>query len=449
MVFPQVSDLFYVAAMTATKVYPKSHMWTKNAFDLYFNRQFGFGRLNVKEMCAAFHDLSVSYGSPVKIVLKKTVNMPLPNEEVNFTFEFKEKYNSVVCVDLRIHSKKLSFGSLNPHVISPGGTRSELKLITIDSIDYPIKSVDLNSYQFLGENPKGNWTVSFRINDYSDHGTLETLELRLYCTKNGPLSSQINQPDGNDPYNISDSYIEFPSNLLNVTAAENVTFNIKLKNECVKKEKYSIWFAEPDGENRVPLTEAQIINNYTQVNIPYFPSVFKDQMDSILVIDSFSPRCLYSSRVKLNYTNKFKPGIISPKNKAIISSAETDLEVSYALQLPKVVYAKFTGSSAVSILSPDSKKLLKRMFQKNIGYIHAKGIVPNTKNFYVQISPASTNLGLDFPVMTIEMFIIEQNGKFAPMKLVNNAAGISFLVLFFVSLITLCTYRTVSLCMMK
>lgn len=170
-----LSDLFYVTAFSADKVYPNLMNWDVNAINLNYHRRLGFGRLNLGRAV----DIALNWtstGDFYEYKIEKTLNLIMPDKEYNVTFDFtEEEAKSVLCVSLFFKSKKLSFGSLNPHIISPKGTRCEVKLITEADTTSKIRYVELLSYKFLGENPKGKWTVSFRIADDAYHGTIENI----------------------------------------------------------------------------------------------------------------------------------------------------------------------------------------------------------------------------------------------------------------------------------
>ncbi|EAX90469.1 surface antigen BspA-like [Trichomonas vaginalis G3] len=243
----KLSDLFYVTAFTADKVYPGAINWEQNGVGLNFNRRFGFGRLNLGRAV----DIALNWSSTGNFYLHevhKVINKALPDTEYNVTFDFNvSDAKSILTVGLFFHSRKFAFGSLNPHIISPSGTRCEMKLLTDSDKTTKIRSVDLNSYKFLGENPNGIWTVSFRIADYADHGTIEDIGLRFYYTKIAPNYSKINNRICSSPYRINQSKVTFLSPNITLEAAKSATVPLQI-DKCVRNSYKSIWLSTPDGE---------------------------------------------------------------------------------------------------------------------------------------------------------------------------------------------------------
>ncbi|EAY19388.1 hypothetical protein TVAG_101050 [Trichomonas vaginalis G3] len=180
--------------------------------------------------------------------------------------------------------------------------------------------------------------------------------------------------------------------------------------------------------------------------MPYVPSVFKDQLEMILIVDSMDPKCIYSSNVSLNYRIFLTPGIIRPKNGTVFSTKDSDLNIEYALQLERIFYDGYSTSTAATILSPESKAILTRKWIRNVGNKYISNIIPSTKKFYLQISPASTDRLENFDPMTIELFIVEQDGNYRPIVLNSfSKSVISVIIVLYVLAICCLVYRYIAL----
>ena len=181
--FPHFSlaDYFYVTAMSASIPQPDSPLWQKNAFGLQFSRRMGFGRLhlgrafelaNKWETVGEIQTVSIKTTNSKPLILKKTKNNE--NGDVNITFEkvHFEKASSVIEVFLELHLIDTQFGSLSVVLLSPSGTYSELKILTESDKNSNVEKIELPSYEFLGEDPEGTWTLILPQIDSADRGIL-------------------------------------------------------------------------------------------------------------------------------------------------------------------------------------------------------------------------------------------------------------------------------------
>ncbi|EAX88938.1 hypothetical protein TVAG_109130 [Trichomonas vaginalis G3] len=444
-----LSDLFYITAFSADKVNPNTIIWDKNGIQLNYNRRSGFGRLNLGRAV----DIALNWTSTGKFYeykVEKTLNLIIEDREHNVTFDFTERSaKSVLCVSLFFKSKKLSFGSLNPHIISPNGTRCEMKILTEADLTSTINSVELMGYKFLGENPIGKWTVSFRVADDAYHGTIESLGLKFFYNKIAPNISLINQRnDCHSPFAIKVSKVTFKEENITLYAGKNASVDVNVSDDA-RKAYYTVWVSSPDGNNRV-IISAKFNKDFTQILIDYVPSVFRDKLDMILIVDSMDPKCIYSSNVSINYRNILTPSIIKPKNGSIFSTKEKDIYVEYVLQLDRILYDGFSTAIAATIISPDSKAILNRVWIRNTGNKYIYNIIPSTKKFYLQISPVSTDKQQYFDPMTIELFVVEQDGNYRPSILTPvQITEIVFIVILHVILICSLIYRYINLFCVK
>ncbi|KAI5502425.1 serine-type endopeptidase protein [Trichomonas vaginalis G3] len=440
-----LSDLFYITAFSADKVNPNTIIWDKNGIQLNYNRRSGFGRLNLGRAV----DIALNWTSTGKFYeykVEKTLNLIIEDREHNVTFDFTERSaKSVLCVSLFFKSKKLSFGSLNPHIISPNGTRCEMKILTEANLTSTINSVELMGYKFLGENPIGKWTVSFRVADNAYHGTIESLGLKFFYNKIAPDISLINQRIGcHSPFEANVSKITFKEDKIYLFAATAAGVRVNVS-EDVKDAYYTVWLASPDGNDRI-LINASFNEKFNLLKIEYTPSVFRDKLDMILIIDSMDPKCIFSSNVSVDYSNTLDVGLSNPPNGTVYKTADTDIYIEYVLHLDRIIYDGFSTSIAATIISPDSKAILNREWIRNTGNRWLINMIPSTKKFYLQISPTSTERQEYIHPMTINLFVVEQDGKYRPDALTPvQITEIVLGIVLFVLLLCFGIYRSIVL----
>lgn len=113
--------------------------------------------------------------------------------------------------------------------------------------------------------------------------------------------------------------------------------------------------------------------------------------------------------------------------------------------MERIHYDGYSSSAVASVIAPDSKVVIGRQWLKNDGSTFTRNIIPNLKRFYLQISPASTDRVENFPPMTVELFVVEQSGKYSPVKLQYNAIYCVGMVLFIVISVILCIIRALVL----
>lgn len=440
------ADLFYITAMTADKTQPESLNWDKNAFGLNFNRRTGFGRLNLGRAV----ELALKFNSTGRFYQwnqTKMMNKILEKGEYNITFNVTDaNIKSVISVVIRLTAKRLSFGSLNPHLISPKGTVCEMKILTEGDILLHITQMEFNSYKFLGEDPIGTWTLVFKETDDANRGVINSASLILFYTESAPDKSQVNQRDGKNPFERLTSRITF-------NAAEPVPFiagtsweiNVTVPDD-VKGVPYLVYLEDASGKNRVKI-KAYYNNDYTKITLAYVPSVFKDGINMSFVVDSIDPKHGYTSSIRLNYTNPYPPGIISPKDGSHISIEDRDLPVQYALDLDFLADDGYSTSAALTILSATSRVILDRTWLRNLGKTTYIDAVPSDRQFLFQISPSSSDRFEQFSPMTVKVCVKEAPGIYQPILLVFSEAVLGIILALFVAAVLILIYKMVKFCL--
>lgn len=443
-----VADLFYITAMTADKTMPDSLNWDVNGFGLNFNRRTGFGRLNLGRAV----DLALNFESCGKFYdwgQRRDLNLVLDKGDYNITFVVDDpEVQSVASVLLKLKAQRLSFGSLNPHIISPSGTRCEMKILTEGDLDLNIESMEFASYKFLGENPQGTWTLIFKETDDANRGTILKASLHIYYTKKRPRGDQINQRIAANPFSPGPDKIQFPGEVepVKFVAGTKFTINVSVPEEN-RKVLYLVYLEDESGKRRVKI-KMYYNSDFTKMTLSYVPSVFKTGLPMNLVIESIDPHFGYTSKLKLDYENPFTPGIISPKDGSIIPTDQLDIPVQYALDLDYISDDGYSTSVAMTVLSSNSKVILDRAWMRNLGKETYRNAVPD-RSFLFQISPSSSDRFEQFSPMTVHVTVSESRGKYAPLPLVYDLKLIIMLSVLLAVALILLIFRIFYLCKEK
>ena len=183
-----LADLFFITAMTADKTFPSSRNWKNNSFGLAYNRRAGFGRLNLgKAVALATSAEWESLGDFDVWEQRIELNLILNKGDIEIEFDCdNEDAKAVLDIRVTMKARKLSFGSLNLHLVSPGGTTSELKIISEGDRKLDIRSMEFPSKKYLGEDPNGKWKLIFKETDDANRGFIQEASLFIYYIKKEP-----------------------------------------------------------------------------------------------------------------------------------------------------------------------------------------------------------------------------------------------------------------------
>ena len=449
-----LADLFFVTAMTGDQTFPGSQTWESNAFGLNYSRRAGFGRLNLKQAVKLVTDQNDPWESVGDFYLWKEekISLNLVLEKGEYTVEFtcdEPEAEAVLDVRLTLKSRKLSFGSLNPHLLSPQGTNSELKIISEGDRTLDIRSMEFPTRKHLGEDPRGTWKLIFKETDDANRGFIQDASLFIYYVKKRPDPKKIIKRIGQNPFKETDpgDRVKFnvdPDVLYPMVAGEPWEVAVTVNDESIKGKDYLCYLEDQNGIDRVKI-KAYYNADYTKVTLAYSPSVFKDGLPMKFVIDSQEPNYGYTIKLNLQYTNNYEPGIIIPKNGEIISSNQKSLDIQYALNLTKICDDGYSTSAALTILSSTSRTILDRSFRRNLGKETYDDAVPSDRSFYFQISPSSSDRVEQFDPMTILLHVKETPGPYNPLKSKFTLVLLIFLIIFFVILIVFSLYRALAL----
>ena len=411
----KLADLFFITAMTADKNRPKGLIWRKNGFGLNYNRRSGFGRLNLGRAL----DLAKRWESVGDFYLwKKTVhyNTLLDEGIYNITFDMDDLEGAAtlsVCIE--ITALKLSFGSLNPHLVSPSGTRCEIKILTESDKKLNIEIMEFNTYNFVAENPKGTWTLYFMESDHAARGLIKDVTLNIFYTKKAPKASDIWQrKDCANPWNPQESKIRFLAQPpVPFEAGKKFSIDVQVPDEQ-KNIYYMIYLESEDRNKRVIFDTSRFNENYTKIEADFIPTVYANGLKIYLLVESLHFETgLFTDKIALNYSNPYSPGIITPKNGTWITTKDIRIELIYALNLTYMIDEGYSTSAALTIINARSHIILDRKWLRNLGRIVYWNDYAKDKSFIMQISPSSSLVhNITFKPMEIYMFIKETPGKY-------------------------------------
>lgn len=407
-----LADHFFILAMTATRVNPRSPNWRKNNFGLSFNRRCGFGRLNLGK---AIH-LAQKWKSVGQFLIKssKLINNNLRlkgNEKIEFCVDGFPDNSHIIEVVLSMNFKDLGFGSLVVDLISPAGTVSELKVLTEWSeLNSDIEDIELPCYQLMGEKINGNWSVSFNESDMADRGLLVHSQLTFYYVNSSIDPKNIDQVNGSDPYSPlpNEGNVTFVNESVVAYAGKNFSASIKVTEEF--KKCYVLGYLESRGQ-RLKL-HPKIVDDNKTVIIDYMPSVFANNTEMNLTLESFDENCSFTSSLKLKYINEDPtPRFTQPESH--LSCGQTDLRIQWVLNLTEIVDDGYSSSAVISIISIDSKQVLNRVFTRNTGDSEDvyKNIIPKNRAFILQLSPTSQARNDSFKPINMTVYVDDWNGN--------------------------------------
>lgn len=426
-----IPDLMFITALTADVVQPDSLLWDKNGFGLNFNRRVGFGRLNLGkaverakkwESLGRFKFMEKS----INVDVDKEAHKMDEAEEYTFDFSDASEDATVLFAEVKLSGAQLSFGSLNPHLVSPTGTDCELKILSESDRSLKIKNVQLPAYKFLGDSLKGNWTLSFYKIDDAYRGLVTQITVKIYYVSKKVPKEYIDQSPKSNPFSRipNDNKFSFNGEIPPMVAASNWTVNIT--NNC-PHSKYMLMYLENKKGTQRTKVKGVVIDG-SSIFLPYVPSVFKDGIEINFTVESLDSSCAFTASTGVEYVNKYKPGIIlfeAAKDEhcqatgSISNTSISNVTISfdypcivayYALNLSNVTDDGYSSSITQSIITSENKVILNRVFNRNLGQVIWKSIVPSNRNFKFQLSPTSSGRTEQFDPLTVSVYVKEQTG---------------------------------------
>lgn len=431
-------DLFFITAMSADVTSPNSPLWEVNAFGLKFHRRQGFGRLNLAKAVNLSRNWK-SLGGFKKTSKKIDGLAEVMTRQIYYDIEFDVDDDcSVICMQLRITAMRFSFGSTVPTLISPSGTECELKILSEVSRTIDTRQALLPSYRFLGEKLRGNWTIEFDDVDDSHIGFLESIELIAYHTTKQPDKNLVSQENKANPLlGLGNNGFEFLVKSSAMYAAKNwnvpINYPMKLRNST----HIMMYLQDVMNTSRTKIT-CDLSEDYTTIILSYVPSVYQNNTKMFFVVESLDPDKAFTAFLEIDYYNDYQTGIIfvdamndanCTHSNVVYNESFTSMKIGsemkcirvcYALNYSSVLDDGFSSSVTVSVINSVSKVVLSRTFARNNGTLIWPSVVPDNKEFLLQLSPSSSNRKLyDFKPMTVKIYVEAHPGiyKIAKEKL--------------------------------
>jgi Ca2+-binding RTX toxin-like protein len=207
-------DIQEILALSAS--HPTNQGWKSNAANYFnggglrFNDQLGFGLVDAYaavQLAATWNRVSTAANEVVAAAREYGMAKTLPDGTSEYTQVFSlEGDVRVSHVELGVDLRHSRMGDLIIELVSPNGTVSTLmdrptvtaeQPFGLSGIDSPLPTRllwDFSSVQFMGEKAAGDWTVRIRDVRAEQVGTLYSLSLRAYGSRD----------DGNDTYVFTD-----------------------------------------------------------------------------------------------------------------------------------------------------------------------------------------------------------------------------------------------------
>ncbi|OHS95190.1 P-domain proprotein convertase [Tritrichomonas foetus] len=405
-----LSDHIFILAMTATKNSPASYLWKENAYGLSHNRRCGFGRLNLGKAVELAEKWEKPLGKIKLYSVDKNRFPPNPisltdsDNEVNVTIKVDgdEIPDSAAVVEVVVNFffADLGFGSFTCHLVSPNQDRRfELKILTEWSdLNQNIVELHLPSYQFLGEKAKGDWTLCIPKIDSASRGILVHVGMDVYYVDEAPDPKFIDQSEGanpNDPIPNNDKPFEFLNKSIPMVANESFRTSIR-----INKSYEHCWFVSylqtDDSERQRLKVKPKVLDGNTTLFLPMVPTVFANNTDMKFAIESLGEGCGFTAEIDTTYINNLEPNTmwITGFPDFHIPLRTTSITVNWALNLAGILDDGYSTSVCISIISLESKQVLRRIFDRNTGSAEVlltdeNGETPSNRQFLLEISPSS------------------------------------------------------------
>ena len=175
-------DVQHILAKTAVRVDADDEGWQQNGAGLYFNDQYGFGRVDASAAIQASVVWS-NVGPEVSTTASRNVSQFIPSSGTPLQSSIEVSRNlrieQVILTPRILHS---DWGDLRITLISPSGTESVLSHPHDDAIG-SYAEWDFSSVQFWDESSMGTWTLRIEDLDSGGTGSLNRWNLRIFGTE--------------------------------------------------------------------------------------------------------------------------------------------------------------------------------------------------------------------------------------------------------------------------
>lgn len=410
-----ITDIFYITAFTADRICSNSFHWRKNGIGLYFNRRFGFGRLNLGKAVELLEswDSVGGFGSVSDFV--SLINyVSIDNNNFSFLIDSSD-HKAALHVNIRIFNKDFPICSMCISLTSPMGTVSYIKLPTWDTPRNSVNILDFPSYEFLGETINGNWSLKFHFLDGDTIGFIEKIKLTIFYSENAPDRSLISQNTGSScdsAFNNSGSILSFRDQKIELVAGTQSSLkcleilDVDTAKEIEQSLKYYISYYDNASllSGRVPIDAAIDIDSES-INFYYIPTAFYADNNQNTKNYKIQIEYINSTDVEKSFTvesdlidmkNFYSPSIIKPAENAeySISQLRDDIdqglfEIVWVTGLGDFVFDGSSTNVAISIISTVSNKVISRRIVPNIGKYIWTGSIEINMSFLLTVSPIS------------------------------------------------------------
>lgn len=431
-----VTDLFYLIALTATQIEPDSLLWKKNAYGIIHSRKAGFGRLDIKGALDAIDYLEgkgfKSLGNFHQYETKNyKINLDLSEEDgttkktipINITDVDDPR---VMAISICLYTKNLGFGSLSLNLVSPNtGNEYPLKILTEWShLNNHINYMEFPSYQFLGEKTNGNWIIKFPKIDSAARGLIVSIVAKVYFS-NGALDNKIIdlfKKKGNNPIIINspnNGAFSFKDKKVTLNAGKPINIPVIVSDDKYRYCPITVYLYDKDNKHRVK-TKGKYIKSpgMDEISLDYVPSVYANGTKMNFVIESKSNEtCYFQASIPVDYINDFTEPIayLPDFPDGIIFKNTSEIKVNWNLSMSNVLDDGYSTSACLSIISPESKRVLRRTFTRNTGSaifnLYENSELPSNTNFILEISPSADVHKSEFPNINLFISVKSESGS--------------------------------------
>jgi len=208
-------------------------------------------------------------------------------------------------------------------------------------------------------------------------------------------------------------------------------------------EKRNITFAFENSDKTGRLTIEGTINyDEKTLTIPYVPSVFKSGININLIAECLEDGYGFTATLPIDYvnlqftTNSKQPVFYYPTTDTVIHTSDKDLEVTWGMGLDTVSEDGYSKYVCLSIIAPESKRILRRTFVPNTGHAIFENAVPANAEFLLILSSSSSK---DYAFNTIEQNLHLQisNGTYISNKTPFSTGNLSLMIVSFACLFIL------------
>lgn len=303
-------DIQWILLLSATKNDPTNPHWIKNAAGFRFNPFYGFGRVNLSAAAKLAKEWSNSKIPTPKIIKseakKEKIKIPFArNGKIEINFNINTNPNTFLeNVMLRFNTTNPDISMLRIYLQSPQGTKIELKRPDINFLDkiekeqyFVDEPVQLLARCFFGENPNGNWTVTFIDSSFYDN-YINFAELVFEIIDSEfeiPAQNSFEQKVSTYPLNNQAVFFKFTLNQTEFKCGEQISGNVIKKID----QHYYIYLTdvETNWSQEIRFSATDTDFNFT------VPCLFKNKKEFALSLHNHEHTVISSKTILVNNEN--------------------------------------------------------------------------------------------------------------------------------------------------